>query len=405
MSDSSSSGSRKRGRSPSPDSGSGNDDKSDFSSDNPVRIRSTVTKEKGDQSPPSKVARTKRSSYRRYSSSSSSTDDKDDKDDEKIRRKKLKKVDTKNPFSAFERQTRNKKKYRKPTEFVKESWLTIRGMNKSGKFDKDDDAKIDAWKDVANSAHLIKKYSGEIFSATTLDDGLSSIVHKGESSESKELIKNQKIFGSIGHLSLLAQEGFGKLYNKLDVFVRTNIGQPSQPNPEYVDGDTTHPKYIWSEYQLQTWQDFKAILGELQVDVSEPISNVSRIAASAYTQSLDARREKLITQIKKRNPNAATGISRIPPSSTSLFGGDHGKLEKVVKLAKDLGNNSKSSYSGGYSGGYSGRQTNNSFRSSSSFRSDNRKDRKHPYNKPKSSKFTRKDKDEKSGNAGRGRDK
>ena len=60
----------------------------------------------------------------------------------------------------------------------------------------------------------------------------------------------------------------------------------------------------------------------------------------SFTNSLDKRREKVLSRIKKRNTSAATAINRIAPSAYSLFGGDQGQLEKVVKLTKDLTNTS-----------------------------------------------------------------
>ena len=38
---------------------------------------------------------------------------------------------------------------------------------------------------------------------------------------------------------------------------------------------------------------------------------VTRIAASAFTNSLDKRREKVLSRIKRKNTNAATTINRI----------------------------------------------------------------------------------------------
>ena len=42
------------------------------------------------------------------------------------------------------------------------------------------------------------------------------------------------------------------------------------------------------------------------------------------------------TEIKKTNSEAATSITRIPPSSQYLFGRDHSQLTKVVEFTKDL---------------------------------------------------------------------
>jgi hypothetical protein len=49
------------------------------------------------------------------------------------------------------------------------------------------------------------------------------------------------------------------------------------------------------------YDQIQDIQREFQVDVAEPMANVARIAASAFTNSLDKRREKVITRIKKTN--------------------------------------------------------------------------------------------------------
>ena len=61
-----------------------------------------------------------------------------------------------------------------------------------------------------------------------------------------------------------------------------------------------------------------------------------RIAAGAFIDSLDKRREKLMTRVRKSNAKAAMAKTRIPPSSLHMFGGDHNQLAKVVELCKDL---------------------------------------------------------------------
>ena len=255
------------------------------------------------------------------------------------RRKKIKKVDTSNPFSTFEKQTRNKKHHYVPSEFMKEKWLQMRGMDDSGQFRFDDESKTDAWKFVAKSDKLVRKYAGEIFGDTKLDDGLHSIVEKGDSQEEKDLAKLQKAFGSMGHLALKAMEGYAGLYKKLEDFVNTGIGPPKDLNPAYTGpADEEHNQFVWSASQLKSWYDFQELQRELQVDVAEPIANASRVAASFYTSMLDKRREKVLSRIRKKNSTAATAINRIPPSSSHMIGGDHAKLERVVKLNRDLAN-------------------------------------------------------------------
>ena len=279
----------------------------------------------------------KREEPYRDSSDSEYDEPRDDKEyGTESREKKMKKVDTSNPFSTFEQHTRTKKQYLVPTPFVKEQWLKIRGMDASGKFLTEDESKPDTWKQMAKSDKLIKKFSGEIFSETKLDDGLHSIVDKNESGEEKDLSKYQKTFGSIGHLVLKTLEGYGDMYRKFGEFANKCIGHPRMQNPEWKDESSEVPQYIWADYQINAYAEHQAILQEFQVDVAEPLSSVARVAASAYTSMLDKRREKVLSKIRRKNTNAANAISRIPPSSSSMFGGDHSQLEKTVQLTKDL---------------------------------------------------------------------
>ena len=289
-----------------------------------------------------------------YMESSDSESDEDGREKEygtESREKKMRKVDTNNPYSTFEYQTRTRKQYLVPTPFVKERWLKIRGMDEAGKFVSVDESKPESWKHVAKSDKLIKKFSGEIFSETKLDDGLHSIVDKNESGEMKDLTKYQKIFGSIGHLSLKTLEGYGTMYRKFDEFVNRCIGPPREENPEWKGEEETPdvPQYIWADYQIKAYTEHQANLQELQVDVAEPLSSVTRVAASAFTNMLDKRREKVLSKIGAKNKNAASAIGRIPPSSSSMFGGDHSQLEKTVQLTKDLTTSGEKS--GGSGGG------------------------------------------------------
>ena len=143
----------------------------------------------------------------------------------------MKKVDVKNPFSTFEKQTSNRKKHFIPTPFIKEKWLTMRGMNsESGKYVSEDDSKPDMWKNVAKSDKLIRKYSGEVFADTKLDDGLHSIVDKKETHDEKDLNKSQRIYGCIGHLSLKAMEGYAAIYAKVQEFGNKMLGYPQKQN-------------------------------------------------------------------------------------------------------------------------------------------------------------------------------
>ena len=290
------------------------------------------------------------------------------------REKKIKKVDITNPLSTFERQTRQRKQHFVPSPFIKEKWMGLRGMDENGKFITEDDSKTDVWKHVAKSDRLVKKYAGDVFSETRLDDGLHSIVDKNETPEEKDLVRQQKTVGAVAHLTLQGMEGYAKLYNKLYDFVLAGIGPPKTTNPDWTgEEDTEHPQYIYSTYQNQTYTQFQDIQREFQVDVAEPMANVARIAASAFTDSLDKRREKVISRIKRNNTKAAVAITRIPPSSYYMFGGDHSQLAKVVELTKDLSTTAdKPGYShtptknkpkGGGGGGGGGNQSRGGYQS------------------------------------------
>ena len=125
--------------------------------------------------------------------------------------------------------------------------------------------------------------------------------------------------------------------------------------------DTVYARYVYSEVQNQYYAYFRNIQREFQVDLAEPLANVTRIAAESFTKALDERREKVIYRIKKTNSKAASAITRIPPSAHFMFGGDHSRLAKVVELTKDLSSTAnknifttpkdKSKYRGGQGGG------------------------------------------------------
>merc|ERR1711888_259021 len=119
--------------------------------------------------------------------------------------------------------------------------------------------------------------------------------------------------------------------------VMWSIGQPNAVNPEWTgEEDTVHRHYVFSEVQNQYYEYFQNIQREFQVDLDEPLANVARIAAASFTNALDERWEKVISRIKKTNSKTATAITRIPPSSHYMFGGDHSQLAKVVGLMNDL---------------------------------------------------------------------
>ena len=72
------------------------------------------------------------------------------------------------------------------------------------------------------------------------------------------------------------------------------------------------------------------------MDLAEPLASIARIATASFTGTLEERRDKVISRIRRSNTKAASAISRIPPSAHFMFGGDHRRLAKVVELTKDL---------------------------------------------------------------------
>ena len=168
--------------------------------------------------------------------------------------------------------------------------------------------------------------------------------------------------GAIAHLTLQAMESYSNLYKKVEDMVMWSIGQPNADNPEWTGvEDSVHSRYVFSDVQNQYYEHFQNIQREFQVDLAEPLANVTRIAAESFTKALDERREKVISRIKKTNSRAATAITRIPPSAHYMFGGDHSRLAKVVELTKDLSSTAnrssfttpkdKSRFRGGQGGG------------------------------------------------------
>ena len=85
----------------------------------------------------------------------------------------------------------------------------------AGKFIEGDSSKPDAWKSASKSDKLIKKYGGDIFSETRLNDGLFAIVDKNEPAKDKDPAKQQRLIFSLTHLASQGVENFSILYQQL----------------------------------------------------------------------------------------------------------------------------------------------------------------------------------------------
>ena len=77
---------------------------------------------------------------------------------------------------------------------------------------------------MAKSDRLLRRYAGDAFAETRLDDGLHAIVAKDSTSEEKKLAKQQKTMGAVAHLILQAMENYSSLYKKVNNLVIWSIG-------------------------------------------------------------------------------------------------------------------------------------------------------------------------------------
>ena len=87
-------------------------------------------------------------------------------------------------------------------------------------------------------------------------------------------VKKLNIVVSLAHLALQGVENFSLLYQGLNDVV---LG-PS---------DTKHTPYIYSLQQETLYAQFVQLQREFQLDVTELLTNVARVAAGAFTGSLD----------------------------------------------------------------------------------------------------------------------
>ena len=118
----------------------------------------------------------------------------------------------------------------------------------------------------------------------------------------------------MAHLALQSVENFTTLFLKLIDFILSIIGLAETSNPEYMGpNNTKHTPFIYSVQKETLYDQFVQLQRGFRLDVMEPITNVTRIAAGAFTNSLDKRREKVITMIRKSNTQAASAITRILP--------------------------------------------------------------------------------------------
>merc|ERR1711891_84988 len=124
-------------------------------------------------------------------------------------------------------------------------------------------------------------------------------------------------------------ENYSTLYKKVSELYTWYIGGPNTLNPAWTEGENeTQDQYIYSEGQNRAYAQFQDVQREFQVDLAEPLASIARIATASFTASLEERRDKMISKIRRSNTKAASAISRIPPSAHFMFGGDHRRLAK-----------------------------------------------------------------------------
>ena len=95
-------------------------------------------------------------------------------------------MDVSNPLSTFRKQTSHRKHYIMPSRFVRDEWLSFRGMD-----------------------------------------------------DKEKLAKQQKMVGAITHLKLQTMESYSLLYNMFNNMVLWSIGQPKTVNMEWSGGITS----------------------------------------------------------------------------------------------------------------------------------------------------------------------
>ena len=103
-------------------------------------------------------------------------------------------------------------------------------------------------------------------------------------------------------------ENYSTLYKKINDLYMWYIGGPKTPNPEWTEGEETQDQFIYNEGQNRAYAQFQEVQCELQVDLAEPLANIARITTASFTGSLEERRDKVISKIKRSNTKAASVI-------------------------------------------------------------------------------------------------
>ena len=84
------------------------------------------------------------------------------------------------------------------------------------------------------------------------------------------------------------------------------IGVAETSNPEYLGpNNTKHTPFIYSVEQETLYAQFVQVQKEFQIDMAEPVTNVARIAAGAFTDSRDKSG-------RRSSPGSGSQTPRLP---------------------------------------------------------------------------------------------
>ena len=224
-------------------------------------------------------------------------------------------TDLNDPMSAFQPTIKTSTRHVQESDFAKEQWFAMRGLDKSGKF-LDESAD---WFKFSKADRLIRQFASPSFTSSTMEEALPVPSTSVFSKMDKNLASTQKMFGAVAHVALQGQENFNGTYLELLAFVDKLIkGQPEEGDKD--------PQKAWD-----------SIRSRLINDVSKNISQVVRVACHGYNDSLYNRRKNVLDNMaRSKSTLAVKRLQNLPPSTRYLFGNDITKIKDSLKMTNAL---------------------------------------------------------------------
>ena len=104
------------------------------------------------------------------------------------------------------------------------------------------------------------------------------------------LIPDYPLMRLVGSMALQSLENFTTSYRKMNGYVLGIVGEAETSNPEHTGSDDNkNVPYLYST-QEALYTQFIQLKREFQLDMAEPITNLARVAAGTFTDSLVKRR-------------------------------------------------------------------------------------------------------------------